>query len=112
MNNIKRKIASLLAVVIFIGIFPFSAFAQAVASDLGSVRVIIKNETFSVADGAVWDGVLIDEQVSLDGASSMMSCITAALDAHSYTQTGAETGYITAINGLESLRPCIIIKTI
>ena len=43
----------------------------------------------------------MDEWVTLQSDSSMMSCIVDALTAKGYTQTGADTGYISEINGIK-----------
>ena len=43
----------------------------------------------------------MDEWVTLQDDSSMMSCIVDALTAGGYSQTGADTGYISEINGIE-----------
>ena len=43
----------------------------------------------------------MDEWVTLQEDSSMMSCIVDALTAGGYSQTGADTGYISEINGIE-----------
>lgn len=45
--------------------------------------------------------MLVDEWVTLQEDSSMMSCIVDALTAGGYSQTGADTGYISEINGIE-----------
>lgn len=58
----------------------------------------MENTTYAKADGAAWDGTLVDKWVDLVPGSSMMDCIVSALG--SYSQTGADSGYITEINGL------------
>ena len=45
--------------------------------------------------------MLVDEWVTLQEDSTMMSCIVDALTAGGYSQTGADTGYISEINGIE-----------
>lgn len=65
---------------------------------LGTVRVIIENNTLPMSAGAPWEGVLADVQVDLYAESTMMSCIVTALG--SYPQEGADSGYITSIAGL------------
>lgn len=62
------------------------------------VRVIVENTTYSKASGAPWDGTLVDQWVEIDSESTVMSCVVDALG--SYSQTGAETGYISQINDL------------
>lgn len=67
----------------------------------GQVHVTVENTTWAEADGAPWEGMLVDEWVTLQEDSSMMSCIVDALTAGGYSQTGADTGYISKINGIE-----------
>lgn len=91
----NRVLALLLSFMMIVGMLPMTAFA---ASNLGQVRVIVENTTYSKADGAPWDGVLVDKWVDLDENSTMMSCFVDALG--DYSQTGAESNYITKVNGL------------
>lgn len=67
----------------------------------GQVHVTVENTTWAEADGAPWEGMLVDEWVTLQDDSTMMSCIVDALTAGGYSQTGADTGYISEINGIE-----------
>lgn len=67
----------------------------------GQVHVTVENTTWTEADGAPWEGMLVDEWVTLQDDSTMMSCIVDALTAGGYSQTGADTGYISEINGIE-----------
>ncbi|MDO4545521.1 MAG: DUF4430 domain-containing protein, partial [Bacillota bacterium] len=64
------------------------------------VRVIVENTTFPVADGAPWEGTLVDTWVDLNADSTMMSCVVAALGTVGATQSGAENNYVEVINGL------------
>jgi len=65
----------------------------------GQVRVIISNDTYK-AESAAWTGTLVNEWVDIDENSTMMSCVLAALGKYSYSQEGADSNYITSINGL------------
>lgn len=95
----KKKILSLLlALVMALSLVPTSVLAAPV--DLGQARVIVENTTYSKDDGAPWDGTLVDTWVKLTEESTMMSCVAEALKAKGYTQTGAESNYISEINGL------------
>ena len=73
------------------------------AADYGKVQVIVENTTYPVEDGAPWDGELVNEWIDLNADSTMMNCIVAALDKHGFTQTGAENGYISSIEGLSQM---------
>ena len=77
------------------------------AADYGKVQVIVENTTFTSdlwPDGKeYWDGKLVDEWIDLNADSTMMSCIVAALEKNSFTQTGAENGYISSIEGLSQM---------
>ena len=95
----KRIISLLLALVMALSLLPVSVLA---ADDhTGQVHVTVENTTWAKADGAPWEGKLLDEWVTLKADSSMMSCIVDALTAKGYSQTGADTGYISSINGIE-----------
>ena len=95
----KRIISLLLALVMALSLLPVSVLA---ADDhTGQVHVTVENTTWAKADGAPWEGKLLDEWVTLQADSSMMSCIVDALTAKGYSQTGADTGYISNINGIE-----------
>ena len=95
----KRIISLLLALIMALSLLPVSVLA---ADDhTGQVHVTVENTTWTKADGAPWEGTLVDEWVTLKADSSMMSCIVDALTAKGYTQTGADTGYISEINGIK-----------
>ena len=95
----KRIISLLLALIMALSLLPVSVLA---ADDhTGQVHVTVENTTWTKADGAPWEGTLVDEWVTLKADSSMMSCIVDALAAKGYTQTGADTGYISEINGIK-----------
>ena len=95
----KRIISLLLALIMALSLLPVSVLA---ADDhTGQVHVTVENTTWAKADGAPWEGKLVDEWVTLKADSTMMSCIVDALTAKGYSQTGADTGYISSINGIE-----------
>ena len=77
------------------------------AADYGKVQVIVENTTFTSdlwPDGKeYWDGKLVDEWIDLNADSTMMNCIVAALEENGFTQTGAENGYISSIEGLSQM---------
>lgn len=92
----KRIISLLMALVLAFSLLPTAAFA---ADHADQVRVIVENTTYTAAD-APWTGTLVDKWVDLKSDSTMMSCMVDALG--SYPQTGAESNYISEINGLSS----------
>ena len=94
----KRILSLLLCLVMVLGLLPTAALA-AQDGDLGRVRVIVSNDTYSKESGAPWEGTLVDKWVDLTADSTMMNCVVAALG-DDYEQTGAESGYISSINGL------------
>ena len=95
----KRIISLLLALIMALSLLPVSVLA---ADDhTGQVHVTVENTTWAKTDGAPWEGTLVDEWVTLKADSTMMSCIVDALTAKGYSQTGADTGYISSINGIE-----------
>lgn len=101
----KKKILSLLlALVMALSLVPTSVLAA--PDDLGKAHVIVENTTFTKpVDGKApaWTGTLVDTWVKLTEDSTTMSCVAEALKAKGYTQTGAESNYISEINGLSEL---------
>ena len=68
------------------------------AAVIGTVRVVVENNTLPVSAGAAWEGVLVDAQTELYADSTMMTCVVDALG--EYPQEGADSAYIESINGL------------
>ena len=71
------------------------------ANNYGKVQVIVENTTYSKKNGAPWDGTLVDTCVDLSADSTMMSCVVDALKTKKATVVGAESNYISSINGLK-----------
>lgn len=99
MNKSLKKFLSIVLSVMMISSF-MTISLSVNAAENGKVRVIVRNDTYSVENGAPWDGTLVDEWVSINDDSTMMSAVMDALSNHGYEQTGAESGYISSINGL------------
>ncbi len=99
-ERIKKLTSLLLTAIMVSSLFTVSLTAN--AADTDRVRVTVKNEVYSTSDGAVWDGTLLDEWISIDDSSTMMSVLISALEGKGYTQTGAENNYVTEINGLKA----------
>jgi hypothetical protein len=58
-------------------------------------------ENIKYTAGAPWSGTLVDTWVDIDGSSTMMSAVVSAITAGGYAApTGADSGYISEINGL------------
>jgi len=98
MHMKKRIVSLLLALVMVLSLVPATVWAA--ENHDGQVRVVVENTTYAKANGAAWDGTLVDKWVDLAPGSSMMDCIVSALG--TYSQTGAESGYISEINGLSA----------
>ncbi len=76
-------------------------FVQAQGTEK-KVRIVVENNTFSAADGAAWEGTLIDEWVEFEEGVSAVELLEKTLSAHGYSQTGAKDNYVTDINGLSA----------
>lgn len=72
----KRIVSLLLALVMVLSLVPTTVWAA--ENHDGQVRVIVENTTYAKADGAAWDGTLVDKWVDLVPGSSMMDCIVSA----------------------------------
>ena len=100
MKTIKRLTSLVLTATVITSFSAVGISANAAEND--KVRVIVSNDVFSKADGAAWEGTLVDEWVDIDENSTMLSSVVKALENHGYTQTGADSGYFSEINGLSS----------
>lgn len=96
----SRWQALLLAVVLAFSLLPVSALASGSDAHAGQVHVLVENTTYAKADGAPWEGTLVDDWVTLGQSSTMMNCIVAALERGNHTQEGAENNYISSIDAL------------
>ena len=101
MKKSIKKTTSVIMVVILVAMSLITSISVN-AVDENKVRVVIENNVFSVDKGAAWDGVLVDQLVNIDDASTMMSAVVDALDNNGYTQEGADNNYITSVNGLSA----------
>ncbi|MBQ3400886.1 MAG: DUF4430 domain-containing protein, partial [Lachnospiraceae bacterium] len=96
----RRFLGLVLAVIMALGLLPATAFAAAQDPSVPQVHVIVENTTLPAAEGAAWEGTLVDTWVNIDQSTTMMSAVAAALDEVSADYIGADTGYIEEINGL------------
>lgn len=99
--NKKTKFLSLLTVCA-LSCTMFALPVSAENEESQKIRIIIRNETLSLEDGADWVNTLVDEWVPFDSDTTAESAFLKVLESHGYTQTGAENGYITEINGLSA----------
>ena len=103
MKHLKNLLAYVLVFALVLFNIPANIFADENNNvDLGTVRVIIRNTTFPKANGAKWDGVLLDKKVELKNDSNAMSVIADAVKSENLTITGVETNYVTEIAGLSA----------
>lgn len=89
MKKIKGLLMALMAIALIMGMIPMSVMA--VESHDNQVRVVVENNTYTKADGAPWEGTLVDEWVDINQDSTMMSAVQAALAKNNYSQIGAES---------------------
>ena len=94
----KRIVSLLLALVMVLSLVPMSVFAA--DNHDGQVHVIVENTTYPEAEGAPWEGTLVEEWIDLNEDSTMMGCVVEALEKNGCEQTGAENNYISSIEGL------------
>ena len=101
MRDITKRIISFVIIfTMLVGIVPETALTAFAEEHVNQVRVIVENTTYSVEDGAAWEGRLVDEWVDINEDSTAMSALITALDKNSYYSEGAESNYITNINDL------------
>lgn len=101
MKKINKFFAWLLVFALLLSNMPSNIIAKAETA-INQVHVIVKNDTYSVANGAKWEGKLIDTMVDIDNNDTAITVVSKALKQKGYTQTGAESNYISEINGLNA----------
>ena len=101
----KRMLSLLLALVMVLSLLPVTALA--VGGHDGQVHVRVENTTWAKADGAPWEGTLVDEWITLKDDSTMMSCVKDALEKNHYSyETASSTyggEYLGEVNGLAEM---------
>lgn len=102
----KRIVSLLLALVMVLSLVPMSVFAA--DNHDGQVHVIVENTTYPEAEGAPWEGTLVEEWIDLNEDSTVMSCVVKALEKNGYEQTGARTTTSAPLRGWRHLTaaPC------
>ena len=105
MRGVLSALLSLVLIAGLLPVMPTSALAVDRDSSKEQVHVVIDNTVYPKSEGAAWDGVLVDTWVDINKDSTMMSAIVAALAEKGYTQKGADSGYISEINGLAAGKP-------
>lgn len=100
MSQIKNKFISIMIICTMLStILPCIGFAQEGAT----VYLTVENLTLSTDDGAPWEGKLLDnvEIEITEGETKIADVIAEGIENGGYTQTGADMGYISEINGLD-----------
>lgn len=98
MSQIKKYFSIFIAIAIVISILPSAVLAEKASV----VYLTVENTTYSVGEGAPWDGKLLDciPVEITEGETKIVDVIISGIENSGYSQTGAESGYITDINGL------------
>lgn len=98
-NIMNKMLAGVTAAAILGAVLPNVVFASA---EKPTVYVTIENTTYT-DENAVWTGKLTDSfPVEISEGDTAMSVLKKAIDLNELTQVGAESGYISEINGLAS----------
>ena len=98
MSQIKKFFSIFITIAMVISILPSTVLAEKASV----VYLTVENTTYTAQEGAAWDGKLLDcipVEVT-EGETKIVDVITSGLEEAGYSQTGAESGYITDINGL------------
>ncbi len=98
--NLKKLISVVIALAMLITLVPVSF-----ADDVATVYVTVENNVYSVANGAPWEGKKLDmAEVEIeDGTTKIVDVLLDALEEAGLSQTGAESGYISEIDGLSEM---------
>ncbi len=98
MSQIKKFFSIMITIAIVISLVPSAVFAEKASV----VYLTVENTTYTAQEGAVWEGKLLDcipVEVT-EGETKIVDVIISGIENCGYSQTGAESGYITDINGL------------
>lgn len=96
-----KKLKQCMSIIMTCTLMASAAAPAASAKDEKTmIRIIVENNTLSSENGADWTGTLIDEWVEADNDATASSLLISVLEKNNYSQTGADIGYITEINGL------------
>ncbi len=98
MSQIKKFFSILITIAIVISILPLTVFAEKTSV----VYLTVENTTYTAQEGAPWDGKLLDciPVEITEGETKIVDVIISGIENSGYSQTGADSGYITDINGL------------
>lgn len=100
-TSIKKIISSALSVVMILSMLTVTLSVNAAESE--KVRVIVRNDTYSVENGAEWDGVLVDTEVEIADTADALSTVLKAIEdtGYDYEVNSTEWGsYIAGVNGI------------
>lgn len=97
MKFTAKILSAATAAAIAVGSTTLSAFAENASE---TVRVTIENTTFSVSDGAAWDGTLLDVWIDVNEPIGVAEAVQSALENSGCTIEGLDTGYVTDISGV------------
>lgn len=101
MKKTVKTVSAVLAALLLSSAVSVGVSAEEVQNP-EQIRIIIENQTCAKTEGAAWEGVLLDEWVTIDSDSTLLGELTEVLAAKNYTQTGIETNYITELGGLSA----------
>ncbi|MFQ7447069.1 DUF4430 domain-containing protein [Intestinibacter bartlettii] len=100
-NTINKILSVFIALLMIFSVSTVSSiksFADEVLAK--KVHVIIENTTYKEEDGAAWEGTLVDDWITIKSKMTMMDAIVTAIEDNDLEQKGADSGYISEINGL------------
>ncbi len=96
------KLTSSVLAAVMLAAAPLTVAYAAEDNAPGTVRVIVRNDVFSAQNGADWDGILIDEIVSLDSNDSVTSVMKGVFEARKMEYTFSDSyKYFQSVNGLD-----------
>ena len=99
-KTIRRIAATALATVMTV---TAACVSLSVSAASGKIRLIVKNETYSVSDGAAWSGILYDKTVDISEGTDALSTVTAALSEDNIQLTVNDTqwgSYIASVGNI------------
>lgn len=101
MKKTSAKILSLtLTVLLCLTAFSAAFSVSAAEDDVKTVRIVVENTTYTVENGAPWEGRILDEEVPLSDGLNLLTVIEKLLDSKEISYRASDWGYLQEIDGL------------
>ena len=100
MKHTTAKLTALILVLMLCFSLFGAQLSAGASAEKPTVRIVVENKTYSVENGAPWEGRILDEEVELKAGMNLLTVIESLLDSKNLAYRASEWGYLQEINGL------------